>query len=70
MNTGLVSLSDLGIWTSRAFQEFGWYAGVMLWQYRNDLSGTGISSATSALVSAYRAASPPIVAPQLSGPGI
>lgn len=45
MNTGLVSFTDLGSWTVRAYKELGWYAGVMLWQYRNDLSGLSIANA-------------------------
>lgn len=68
MNTGLVSLTELGAWTTRAFRELGWYAGVMLWQYRSDTSGTGIASAASGLMSAYSAAGLPSNPPQLSGP--
>jgi hypothetical protein len=42
----------------------------MLWQYRSDLSGSGILSATSALVSSYKAAGLPIYAPQMSAPSL
>lgn len=66
MNTGLVSLTDLGTWTARAYKELGWYAGVMLWQYRNDISGTGIASATSSLLTSCIAAGIPANPPQLS----
>lgn len=66
MNTGLVSLTDLGEWSARAFKDLGWYAGIMLWQYRNDLSGAGILSASGPLVAAYKAAGLPILAPQMS----
>ena len=41
-NTGWVDIGDLGQWLSRGFDEFGWYTGVMFWQFRNDYqSGTG-----------------------------
>lgn len=53
MNTGLVSATDLGAWTSRAFTELGWYAGVMFWQFRSDLDGSLMRTATSNLVSLY-----------------
>lgn len=69
MNTGYVSLSDLGAWTTRAFKELNWYAGVMFWQYKSDLSGIGIRNATSGLVSAYKA-SGLSVAPQLIAPAL
>ena len=68
MNTGLVSLTDLGTWTTRAFRELGWYAGVMLWQYRSDLSGTGILAATQGLISAYLGSGLQTTAPKLSAP--
>ena len=68
MNTGLVSLTELGTWTARAYRELGWYAGVMLWQYRNDLTGAGILSATSSLVSLSAAAGIAANPPQMSGP--
>ena len=54
MNTGLVTPSDLGAWTSRAYSELGWYAGVMFWQYRSDLAGTVVSTATSNLVTQFQ----------------
>lgn len=68
MNTGLVSMADLGAWTMRAYSELGWYAGVMLWQYRSDTSGASIASATSALVNLYTSAGLPTNPPQLSSP--
>ena len=46
-------MNDLGNWTVRAFQEFGWYGGIMLWQYRSDPNGTAIVAATGNLVLAY-----------------
>ena len=46
MNTGLVSATDLGTWTTRAFNEFGWYAGVMYWQFSNDANGNLIKAAS------------------------
>jgi hypothetical protein len=46
-------MNDLGNWTARAFQEFGWYGGIMLWQYRSDPNGIAIAAATSNLVLAY-----------------
>lgn len=68
MNTGLVSLTDLGTWTQRAFREIGWYAGVMLWQYRSDLEGTGIQAATQGLITAYSASGLPVAPPKFSAP--
>lgn len=68
MNTGLVSMTDLGNWTARAFRELGWYAGVMLWQYRSDQSGISIETATSGLVNAYTLAGLPVNPPRLDGP--
>ena len=59
MNTGLVSATDLGTWTARAFNEFGWYAGVMFWQYSNDITGSRILAATSSLKALY-IANPPV----------
>lgn len=54
MNTGLVSPADLGAWTARAFNELGWYAGVMFWQYKSDLNGSVINAAASTLISNYQ----------------
>jgi len=50
-NTGLVSATDLGNWCSQAFTQFGWYAGVFFWQFRSDMNGALIKSATSQLLS-------------------
>jgi chitinase len=35
-NSGTVSTTDLGNWCVKAYNEFGWYAGVMFWQYKSD----------------------------------
>lgn len=68
MNTGLVSLTDLGTWCTRAFRELGWYAGVMLWQYRSDTGGAGIAAAAQGLLTSYIAAGLPVNPPQMSAP--
>lgn len=54
MNTGLVSFTDLGAWTSRAFTDLGWYAGVMFWQYRSDPDGTVVRTSSANLVTQYQ----------------
>jgi len=46
MNTGFVSATDLGTWTTRAFNEFGWYAGVMFWQFPSDANGNLVKAAS------------------------
>lgn len=60
MNSGLVSAADLGTWTSRAYTELGWYGGVMYWQYKSDLDGSVIKTATSSLMSKYSSGIPAI----------
>lgn len=50
-NTGYVSLTDLGNWCLQAYNQLGWYAGVMFWQYKTDLNGALIKAATSSLIS-------------------
>ena len=44
-NTGFVDLNDLGRWTSQAYADMHWYAGIMFWQYPSDVSGKGIEAA-------------------------
>lgn len=34
-----VSSTDLGQWTSQAFDELGWYAGISYYQYTDDIDG-------------------------------
>ncbi len=58
MNTGLVAITDLGAWTSRAFTELGWYAGLMFWQYRSDTDGSVIRTTCANLVSQYAKGAP------------
>eukprot|EP00919_Chromeraceae_sp_WS-2016_P023289 GHVR01055359.1.p1 GENE.GHVR01055359.1~~GHVR01055359.1.p1 ORF type:complete len:166 (+),score=16.54 GHVR01055359.1:1497-1994(+) len=49
MNTGLMDLDRLGEAVTRAYNELGWYGGVMFWQYSSDISGTGIKKAANNL---------------------
>jgi chitinase len=49
-NTGFVNITDLGNWVNEAYKEFGWYGGVMLWQYGNDNSGSIIRAAAQQLI--------------------
>ena len=53
MNTGFVTSTNLGLWTSQAFDEFCWYTGVMYWQYKSDDSGTHIQNAVGNLITKY-----------------
>ena len=57
-NTGWVDADDLGRWTARAFDEFGWYAGIMQWQYKSDVDGQKIRAMTNELVAKYKGGSP------------
>ena len=50
MNTGTVSSSDLGVWTTKAYTDFKWYGGVMYWQYTSDVGGNAIHNAAGHLV--------------------
>mgnify|MGYP001323148856 CR=1 FL=1 len=59
-NTGLVSASDLGNWCTQAFTQFGWYAGVFFWQFRSDMNGALIKSASSNLLSKVQSGLPTI----------
>jgi chitinase len=49
-NTGYVDSQSLGQWVTQAYTDFKWYAGVMFWQYKSDLSGSEISNAAGHLV--------------------
>jgi hypothetical protein len=42
---GWIDPSVLGEAVSRAYDEFGWYAGVSLWQYSSDVRGKGMTAA-------------------------
>ena len=53
MNTGYVTSTNLGLWTSQAFDELCWYTGVMYWQYKNDDTGAHIQNAVGDLISKY-----------------
>ena len=59
-NTGWVNLADLGVWTARAYDELSWYAGVMQWQYKSDVDGSGIKKATGQLAAKYGGGTAPI----------
>lgn len=69
-NTGLVSFTDLGAWTAKAYSELGWYAGVMLWQYRSDTSGLSIAAATQGIVNSYTKSGLPLNPPMMAAPQI
>jgi len=45
--SGWVSGTDLGAWTKKAYETFGWFAGVSHWKYSSDPSGQCIRDATS-----------------------
>lgn len=51
-NTGLVSAEDLGDWCGRGYQELGWNAGIMTWQYISDANGDFVKTYRSAFESA------------------
>ena len=38
-NTGFVNMTDLGVWTAKAYDQLGWFAGIGHWQYPSDLTG-------------------------------
>lgn len=48
-NTGAVESTDLGSWVSKAYTEFGWFGGVMYWQYISDVGGKSINNAAGHL---------------------
>lgn len=49
-NTGWMSATDLGAAVVKAYNEFGWYAGVAHWQYSSDYSGNALRSAAGGLI--------------------
>ena len=49
-NTGWISQTDLSSFAVQAFDQLGWYAGIMHWQYPSDKSGAAIEQAASALI--------------------
>ena len=49
-NTGFVNQTDLGVWAARAFDEFGWYGGIMHWQFPSDKTGASIAQAAASLI--------------------
>lgn len=51
-NTGWISQGNLGQWAKRAFEEFGWYAGVGHWQYKSGQNGQAIREASTPLIQA------------------
>ena len=53
MNSGYVTSTSLGQWTSRAYDDFCWYTGVMFWQYKNDDRGLLIKNAVGDLIYKY-----------------
>lgn len=65
-NTGTVNNANLGAWCLQAYREFGWNAGVMFWQYRNDMSGTHIKNAAGQLMTALNTTSAAITSPPSS----
>ena len=44
-NGGWIDVSVMGEAVSRAYDEFGWFAGVSLWQYSSDVRGKSMSTA-------------------------
>lgn len=46
---GYISPVTVGEWTSRAYEELGWYAGVALWEYNKDRDGAAIKEAIGAV---------------------
>lgn len=48
-NTGFVPSASLGEFVSRAYTDFGWYGGVMFWQYVSDVGGQAISNSAGHL---------------------
>jgi len=48
-NTGWVDQGTLGAWGERAFNEFGWYAGMGHWQYKSGQDGKAIRDAITPL---------------------
>lgn len=49
-NTGFMNRITLGNSVNRANLELGWYAGLMHWQYVNDLDGKKLKTALGNLV--------------------
>jgi hypothetical protein len=50
MNTGFVEAEDLGEWIARAYEDLGWFAGVMYWQYISDSKGELINKAAKSII--------------------
>jgi hypothetical protein len=50
MNTGYVDSAQLGQWAAQAKNEFGWWSGFMIWQFKGDLVGQIINNAASNLI--------------------
>jgi chitinase len=51
-NTGWVDQAQLGQWALRAYNEFGWYAGIGHWQFKNGKDGNAIKNAAGPLINA------------------
>ena len=49
-NTGYVCQQDLGFWAAKAYDELGWYAGIMHWQYPSGKDGKAIRWAAGKLM--------------------
>jgi len=58
-NTGYVAPTDLNDLFNQGLQTYGWYTGLMIWQYPSDSDLTFVSTVTSNLIN-YCAANPTV----------
>jgi hypothetical protein len=49
-NTGWVSASDLNGLFNTGLSKYGWYAGLMIWQYPSDTTGSFVSTVATDLI--------------------
>jgi chitinase len=56
-NTGWVAASDLNAMFKQGQTQYGWYAGLMVWQYPSDATGSFVSTVTTDLIN-YCTANP------------
>lgn len=49
-NTGWVSKTDLASFFSQGFTKYGWYTGLMVWQFPSDSDLTFVSTVATDLI--------------------
>jgi chitinase len=56
-NTGWVDKSNLVNYFNQGYSKYGWYAGLMVWQFPSDSDQTFVSTVTTDLINACKSAS-------------